>query len=111
MNHQHQSQNPAQASSKASGEGQRGISKPEYHQARRLVREYGRAAFALLAPGVFHVMDRLQSMHDRVDPLTERAAVIAYCKHAGIPCDVSVTRSVPLVGIRRIRSYKKNKNG
>jgi hypothetical protein len=95
MNHQHQRQDqkPAQASSKASVQFLPGISKPEYHQARRLVREYGRPAFALLPPRVFLVMDCLQSIRDRSDPLVERAAVIAYCKRAGIPCDVRVTRS------------------
>jgi hypothetical protein len=94
MNHQHQRQDqkPAQASSKARVYFHPGISKPEYHEARRLVREHGRAAFALLAPRVFLVMDCLQSIRDRIDPLTERAAVIAYCKQAGIPCDVRVTR-------------------
>jgi hypothetical protein len=92
MNHQNQSQLPAQASSKASV--QPGISKPEYHQARRLIGEHGRAAFAILSPRVFQVMDLVQSIRDSTDPLTERAAIVAYCAREGIACNVRHTRIV-----------------
>jgi len=92
MNHQHQlqGQQPAQASSKASVHPS--ISKPEYHAARRLVRECGRSGFAMLAPRVFVIMDILQSIQDSIDPLTERADIIAYCQRAGIDCNIRHTR-------------------
>jgi hypothetical protein len=94
MNHQHQlqGQQPAQASSKASGQCIPGLSKVEYHEARRLIGLYGRAAIALLTPRVFAVMNYLLVVRERVDPLAERADIIAYCQRAGIDCDIRHTR-------------------
>lgn len=57
----------------------------EYREARRLIRDNGFQAMKWLAPHVADAMDSLRfQMKDR---LAERADIIAYCKREGIACN------------------------
>ena len=63
-----------------------GISKQEYRQARRLLRDNGKAAIGWMTPKHAEVMDALTFGQGK-DRLAERADIVAYCKREGIECN------------------------
>ena len=84
-----QIQKPAQASSKAMLKSQKteiGITRTEYRNARRLIRDNGRYALRWMESKTAAVMDVLLWGQQK-DRLAERADIVAYCKREGIECN------------------------
>lgn len=67
-----------------------GISKQEYRQARRLLRDNGKAAIRWMSPKQAEVMDVLTFGQGK-DRLAERAEIVAYCKCDGLYCNPRMT--------------------
>lgn len=67
-----------------------GISKQEYRQARRLLRDNGKAAIGWMTPKQAKVMDAL-TFGQGNDRLAERADIVAYCKRDGLYCNPRMT--------------------
>ena len=67
-----------------------GISKEEYRQARRLLRDNGKAAIRWMSPKQAEVMDVLTFGLGK-DRLAERAEIVAYCKRDGLYCNPRMT--------------------
>ena len=67
-----------------------GISKQEYRQARRLLRDNGKAAIRWMSPKQAEVMDVLTFGLGK-DRLAERAEIVAYCKRDGLYCNPRMT--------------------
>ncbi|MBV8248478.1 MAG: hypothetical protein JO200_08495 [Comamonas sp.] len=69
------------------------MTRTEYHQARRLIRDNGRYALRWLPQAVRAEMDHLLfNIQDGKDRLAERADIVAYCRREGIACNVHHTR-------------------
>ena len=67
-----------------------GISKQEYRQARRLLRDNGKGAIRWMSPKQAEVMDVLTFGQGK-DRLAERAEIVAYCKRDGLYCNPRMT--------------------
>jgi hypothetical protein len=68
------------------------MTKNEYRNARRLIRDNGRCALNWMTPEHRDAMDRLlYGIQDSKDELAERADIVAYCKREGIACTVRHT--------------------
>jgi len=67
------------------------ITRTEYTQARRMIRDNGRYALRWMSDEVFSVMDQLCTIQDQTDRLAERADIVAYCKRENIECNVRHT--------------------
>ena len=67
-----------------------GISKQEYRQARRLLRDNGKAAIGWMTPKHAEVMDALTFGQGK-DRLAERTDIVAYCKRDGLYCNPRMT--------------------
>ena len=69
------------------------INRSEYKEARRLLRDNGDYAYRWIAQEHGHpIVEELRALADSSDPLAERASIIAYCKRAGIECNVRHTQ-------------------
>lgn len=66
------------------------MTKTEYRQARRLIRDNGRYALRWLGEEAARVMDVLV-FGQQCDWLAERADIVAYCRREGLPCTVRHT--------------------
>ncbi len=62
------------------------MNRTQYRQARRLLRDNGRAALKWLDGMARDVMERLIDERNSTDMLAERADVEAYCKRIGTYC-------------------------
>lgn len=67
------------------------MTRTEYRQARRLIRDNGRYALRWMTEAVSARMDQLLTIKDATDRLAERAEIVAYCKREGIACNVRQT--------------------
>lgn len=68
------------------------MTRTEYRQARRLIRDNGRYALRWLPEAVRADMDNLLfNIQDSKDRLAERARIVAYCRRKGIPCNIRHT--------------------
>lgn len=59
------------------------MNRTQYRQARRLLRDNGRAALKWLDDTAKEVMERLMDEKKSTDMLAERADVVAYCLRVG----------------------------
>lgn len=61
------------------------MTRTEYNEARRLIRDNGRFALKWLAP---HVRDTIEALTwgQAKDRLAEREEIVSYCKRFGIRC-------------------------
>lgn len=66
------------------------MTRTEYRQARRLIRDNGRAAIKWMAPHVADAMDVLTFGQGK-DRLAERVDIVAYCRREGIACNARQT--------------------
>lgn len=64
------------------------MNKTEYKRARRLYRDNGRYSLRWMSAEARAVFERLESGKD---DLAERASIIAYCRRAGVECNVRHT--------------------
>lgn len=62
------------------------MTRKEYEEARRMIRDNGRSAIKWMAPHVADAMDVLEFGQGK-DRLAERASIVAYCKREGIECN------------------------
>lgn len=68
------------------------MTRTEYRNARRLIRDNGRYALRWMNRATFEAMDALLTIADSKDRLAERADILAYCAREGIACNVRHTR-------------------
>ena len=67
------------------------MTRQQYRQARRLIRDNGRYALRWMKGEQFEVMDALVSIQASKDHLAERAEIVAYCKREDLSCNVRQT--------------------
>lgn len=67
------------------------MTKTEYKQARRLVRDNGCNALNWIPRQIAMEMDMVLDQLNATDPLAERAEIIAWCQREGLPCNVRHT--------------------
>lgn len=69
------------------------MTKQQYREARRLIRDNGRIALRWMDSRMAVVMDNLLfNIQDATDWLAERSSIIAYCNRHGFRCTVRDTR-------------------
>ncbi len=71
------------------------MTKTEYRQARRLIRDNGRAAYNWLGA----VGEALRDLADAQDWLAERADIVAWCKRDGVAVNARQTSRGYCVGV------------
>lgn len=62
------------------------MTKAQYRQARRLIRDNGRYALNWLDGATRAAFDHLLFNQDSTDWLAERADIVGWCKREGKPC-------------------------
>nr|BBE29044.1 hypothetical protein [uncultured bacterium]BBE29089.1 hypothetical protein [uncultured bacterium] len=62
------------------------VTRTEYKQARRLIRDNGRYALRWMPSHVAEVMDVLTNGQQK-DRLAERADIVGWCRREGIQCN------------------------
>lgn len=68
------------------------MTKTQYFEARKLIRENGRYALRWFTGETWEIMDKLMyGIQDSKDRLKERADIVAYCKREGIYCNPRMT--------------------
>jgi len=71
------------------------MTRSEYRQARRLIRDNGRIAYRWIANKFgWPVADRLRELAAAQDWLAERADIVGYCAREGIACTAKHTRRI-----------------
>jgi len=76
------------------------MTKTEYRQARRLIRDNGRSAYAWIAQMFgWAVADALRDLADAQDWMAERADIVAWCKRDGIAVNARQTSRGYRVGV------------
>lgn len=69
------------------------ITRTQYKQARRLLRDNGKYALRWLEPEARQVMEMVVNNKDAIDPLAERAKAIATWRAYGLTCSIYQTRA------------------
>jgi len=67
------------------------MTKTQYKKARRLLRENGCSALNWMPRPIAMEMDMVLDQANAVDPLAERADIVAYCRRNDIYCNVRLT--------------------
>lgn len=71
------------------------MTRTQYRNARRLVRDNGHAAYAWIAKSYGQAFaDKLLDLQVERDWLQERANIVAWCKAEGATCTVRHTRPI-----------------
>ena len=61
------------------------MTRQEYREIRKLIKDNGRYALRWLTPEQFRIFDALLFIQDATDPLAERASIISWCQRDSVP--------------------------
>lgn len=61
------------------------MTKQEYRECRKLIKENGRYALRWLTAEQFNIFDYLLAMQKADDPLAERESIVRWCKRDNVP--------------------------
>ena len=67
------------------------MTRQQYREARRLIRDNGLYALRWMKGEQFAAMDALVTIQASEDYLAERADIVAYCQREGLACTVRHT--------------------
>lgn len=67
------------------------MTRQQYREARRLIRDNGLYALCWMKGEQFSAMDALVTIQASEDHLAERADIVAYCQREGLACTVRHT--------------------
>lgn len=73
------------------------MNRTQYRQARRLIRDNGRAALKWLDTKAREAMERLIELANAKDALAERADILEHCQHLEIHCTPMHTADLGLL--------------
>ena len=61
------------------------MTRQEYRECRKLIKDNGRYALRWLTPEQFNIFDSLIFIQNATDPLAERESIVRWCKRDNVP--------------------------